>query len=80
MCFMYQHVPIWILYAIAVSSLNYTEKQPFTATDVQELWEHHRLQENKAKVYRTRSVFGILLTKGIPHFIIPYLHFIVPCS
>lgn len=42
------------------------EKQPFTATAVQELWEHHRLQENKAKAQRTSSLLGNLLTKAYP--------------
>lgn len=44
------------------------------------LQEHRRLQENKAKVYRTRSLFRILLNNGIAHLTTSYLRFILLCS
>jgi len=47
---MYHHVPIWTFYAIAQPFSSYTEKQPFTGTDVQEFLEHHRLQYNKGNL------------------------------
>ena len=78
MHFMYQHVPIRIFYAIAQPFLSYTEKPPFTATDVQELWEHHRLQENKAKVCRTNLSLGSCSPKEYstlqPHTFISSYH------
>lgn len=44
------------------------------------LQEHHRLQENEAKAYRTRSLFKILLNGGIAHLTTPCLRFILPWS